>query len=50
MEEILGESSEGTKPYNDISLPSNPSDKTTKWDFQDDGANRTMGNTETLNI
>lgn len=49
MEEILGQSGGGTKPYNDINLPTNHSDKITKREFQGGGANRTMDNIEYIN-
>ena len=50
MKQISGESSGGTKPYNNINMPTNPSDKTTKWGFQDGGANRMTDNIKTMNI
>lgn len=34
------------KPYNDINLPANPSEWSTKWAFQCSGAKQTTDNTE----
>lgn len=50
MEEILGESSEGTNLHNYIKLPTNTSDKLMKRDLQGGGANRMTDHTITLHI